>query len=514
MKTLCILFAVLSAAPSFESSVLRITGAGCIEELDETTLERFRGLSLHPVELNSATRSRLLSCGLFTAFQAASLLDYRGRTGDVLSFAELSLVDGFGESFTEALQAFVRLDPSGPPGERRSGRFHADAMIRGVVRASDDTLHAGGGKLRLRWGEIAELNWSTRTTYADGKIRPGTVSAAAYGRKWLGKLVLGHFGARFGQGLVQWSGFSMQPYGSVNALRRAGTGFSATGSFSPELCGVAADFDLGRWSVGAAYSFKERLPIAAVSYLTRSFTVGVTVAGKAVSTDWRIGFKDVSVYGELAWKDGLRALAGVMWVPAYGSKIAALARYTGGEPEIVAGAGTKSLDAVLALSGKQFRSMLKYSPSIGSGALVFTPSARLAARFAGTWRLEGRAEVQLDCQGWTARSRLDIVHCDETSWLINAEAGRAEGKLKAYLRWTLFRAEQWNDRIYVYERDAPGSFNVPAYYGKGWSLSLYAAWRPSRRHALYVRASYLSYPWMEQPKPARAELKIQYQLSI
>ena len=29
----------------------------------------------------------------------------------------------------------------------------------------------------------------------------------------------------------------------------------------------------------------------------------------------------------------------------------------------------------------------------------------------------------------------------------------------------------------VYERDVPGSFNVPAYYGRGYSLALYAGWK-------------------------------------
>ena len=43
-----------------------------------------------------------------------------------------------------------------------------------------------------------------------------------------------------------------------------------------------------------------------------------------------------------------------------------------------------------------------------------------------------------------------------------------------YLRGTLFFIDEWDDRIYAYERDAPGSFNVPAYYGRGYSLSLVA----------------------------------------
>ena len=74
--------------------------------------------------------------------------------------------------------------------------------------------------------------------------------------------------------------------------------------------------------------------------------------------------------------------------------------------------------------------------------------------------------------------------------------------------------DKWPDRIYVYERDAPGNFNVPAYYGKGWSLSFAGSLRPSRRHAFYLRLSYIGYPWMDSPKPSRTEVKLQYQLSL
>lgn len=514
MKTVLLAFFILAALPSFESSVLRITGAGSMEELDESVLERFRSLALHPVDINAAGRSRLLSCGLFTAFQTASLLDYRQRTGDILSLVELSLVDGFPPDFVEAVSPFIRIESQGPPGKRRSRRLRTDIMLRGSARAAGDTLMAYGGKVKLSLGETAELFWGTRTTYSDGTLRPGTVSAAVYGRRHLGKIVLGHFNARFGQGLALWSGFSLQPYGSVSSLRRSGTGFSSTSSFSPELCGAAADFDLGRWNVGAAYSFTGHLPVATVSYVGNTFAAGATVTSNAVSADWRIGLPNVSVFGEVAWKEHLQAVAGVMWMPAYGSKITALARYVDGIPEIIAGAGTSSLESVAAYSPRQFRAMARYSPSFAAGPVAVTPSLRLACRHTDSWRTEGRGELGLSMAGWMLHSRLDIVRCEGTSWLVNAEAGREGKKLKAYFRWTLFKVENWADRIYVYERDAPGSFNVPAYYGKGYALAFAASWKPVRQHSFHLRVSYIEYPWMTIDKPSKLEVKVQYQLSL
>ena len=514
MKTLLLFLAFFCAVPDFESAVLRLSGASSVEDLDESILERYRALALRPLNLNTAGCSRLLASGMFTPYQVASLMDYRQRTGDVLSFTELALVDGFPSDFVEALKHFVTLESQSPPGQRPRNRFGADVMIRGAVKEQDGPAFSYGSKVKLTYGDRAELNWGSRTTYSDGHFGIGTISAAYYGKGALGKVVLGHFGARFGQGLTQWSGFSLQPYGSVASLRRSGTGFAATSSFIPELCGVAADFDLGRWNLGAAYSVTGMLPIVSASYIGRTFTAGLTATGKAVGAHWQVGIPNASVYGEVAWSSGPQAVAGVMWVPSYGSKIGAVARYVDGVPEFIAGAGLKGFDAVAAISPKQFRAMAKYAPELHAGPFTVTPSLRLAARHTGSWRLEGRGEAGLALGGWQLRSRLDLVYGSALAWLVNAEAGHTSHPLKAYLRWTLFKIENWSDRIYVYERDAPGSFNVPAYYGKGYALSAVTSWKPSRKHSFNCRISYVAYPWTTEEKPSKLEVKLQYQLSL
>ena len=97
-------------------------------------------------------------------------------------------------------------------------------------------------------------------------------------------------------------------------------------------------------------------------------------------------------------------------------------------------------------------------------------------------------------------------------------------------------ADNWNDRIYCYERDAPGSFNIPAYYGRGWAASLVGRLklradyrggeselnnnemrtrnRGNKRVVswkLYARAGFTDCPWpspgQKKPRPAKSELK-------
>lgn len=506
----------LSQAPDFDSAVMLISGASCMEELDESTLERFRALSLHPVDLNGASRSRLLATGLMSAFQVASLIDWRTSSGDILSYSELALIYGFNEEYAAALKLFTRLESSGAPGERRRGPLRHEVMIRSSART--DLLNpaetAAGMKYRASLGETVELNWSTRTTYSSHSPGIGTVSAALYGRRKLGKLVLGHFNARFGQGQVLWSGFAMQPYGSVTSFRKSGTGFSPTGSFSAEFCGAAADFEFGRWNVAAAYSFKEQLPMAALSYCSRWFTAGATCSGKAFGADFKLGLRNLALFGEAAWRGEPALAAGLIWVPAYGSKTGLLCRWTGGPTEVLAGASLKSLEAVASYSAGQQRCFIKYCPELHAGPVSLAPSLRLAAKHTQAWRLESRGELRAGMGPATLNCRLDVVKCKAPAWLCNAEAGYVADKLKCWLRWTLFCVDNWDDRIYVYERDAPGSFNVPAYYGRGWAMSFAGAWRPHFKHRVYWRVSYIAYPWMTTEKPQRFEVKLQYNVSI
>ena len=83
MKALLIL--ALCAQP--DSLVLAVSGASSLEDLDESQMELYQHLETNPVNINFASRSALLSCGLFTQFQVVSLIEYRSQWGDILSMA-------------------------------------------------------------------------------------------------------------------------------------------------------------------------------------------------------------------------------------------------------------------------------------------------------------------------------------------------------------------------------------------------------------------------------------------
>ena len=109
-----------------------------------------------------------------------------------------------------------------------------------------------------------------------------------------------------------------------------------------------------------------------------------------------------------------------------------------------------------------------------------------------------------------ASSRLNLLRCDGTALLGYLEGGYVRSAFTAYLRVGLFRVDDWDDRIYVYERDSPDSFTVPAFYGRGVWSSAVLSWKPRRWLRLYLRAALTEYPFMDEQKrkPGRAELKL------
>ena len=106
---------------------------------------------------------------------------------------------------------------------------------------------------------------------------------------------------------------------------------------------------------------------------------------------------------------------------------------------------------------------------------------------------------------------MDALKCAGVAVLGYMEGGYTGSSFSSYLRAGAFMIDDWDDRIYVYERDAPDSFNVPAYYGRGMWAAFNIIWKPVLWCSIYLRVSWTSYLFMpeEKRKPGRAELKLQ-----
>lgn len=133
-------------------------------------------------------------------------------------------------------------------------------------------------------------------------------------------------------------------------------------------------------------------------------------------------------------------------------------------------------------------------------------------------RLDARLDFVRDGRPWYAASRLECVSCGGAGLLGFVEGGFRPAALSLYLRLGLFRIDSWDERIWVYERDAPCSFNVPALSGRGLWSSLYLSWKFCRWGSLYLRASTTQYPrkvpGASSGKKGKTEVKLQLSIDL
>ncbi|MBP5571973.1 MAG: hypothetical protein J6X39_04835 [Bacteroidales bacterium] len=520
MKLLFLTLALIAGADFLESAV-RLSGASCAEDLSQSEIERYESLAAHPLDLNGATRRELLASGLFSAYQVATILDYIAGNGEICSIAELGTVDGIGPERARDLAPFVLLEPAGRLGARPRKRLRADSMVRLADKsgtwsnAAKASASYGGFKAGLGAKDLSPtagyLSWS--------------------GRRIVGQLTVGDFSARFGQGLLTWTGFTMTTLYTVGAFARSGTGISGSNTLSAGSAkrGMAADFQLGPVDLWA-YATLDGEQMVHVQHISRRATVGATVlhdlAGFACSADWRFTLGKFTAFGESAInivipdsdRVSLSTRAGLFYNHSYGNRAALLLRYSSDERAAALGGENRwaSLTAEasqnLSKQTRQLRTVALCNPSFSFGAWTLKPSFRLNSRYRPDeeleWRSDLRAELEIQGGPWLLHGRYNALRCENWAWLSYLEAGYKNEKTALYLRGTLFKVDNWNDRIYSYERDAPGSFNVPAYYGRGYALALYV-----RRRSLALRAATTRYPWTPDKKP-KFELKLQLNIRI
>lgn len=126
------------------------------------------------------------------------------------------------------------------------------------------------------------------------------------------------------------------------------------------------------------------------------------------------------------------------------------------------------------------------------------------------FKSELRADFIIRLREWAFSARGHISRCFSYGFLTYLEGGRRDERFSIYLRTGYFCISDRSDRIYVYERDAPGSFNVPAFYGKGLWGAISTSVAFSTWGKLYLRLASVAYPFSTRykKKPGNAELNI------
>lgn len=563
--------------------IMRLLEVENPEELDSQIVEQLSVYMEHPVRINSATAARLTESGLFTQYQAASIIDYRERNGDILSFAELACVDGFSESAAEILCPFVSLESYAQAGRSSSWKGYGTNVLtmRSSGRIKGPAMdYAYGLKYHSSPGGSVELGIACSRPYSakDHIPRTGSFYLAGYGRKRLGKIIIGDFNLRYGQGLSLWSGFRTSGFSYPQSFSMRPSGISPCRSFNGENAfrGIAADFNAGRFTISASlasgglyklmYGKKGQkltlMPAVNAGWTGRSFQISLTFCGETaelsagmsgnpfdqalVSADFRGNIRGVNIFGEAAFefvRSVPRALAGAALRICGDLEAGILCRYTEKEYGITAGgsfstgkrirlkgregfgssvarhSGMFSIDAVRFTVPKygaegescQLKMRLDYNLQVSSSvAIAFRVSERLRTEGEAN-RTDIRCDTEYSSGKWMFSARFNALFCKDFAFLSYIEGGYRAGIVAVWLRAGVFRADSWQDRIYSYERDAPGNFNVPAYYGRGCWEAFTIGIRPAKWVKIHLRLSSTQYPFASGPtkRLPQSEMKLQ-----
>ena len=551
-------FTVLAQEDDCLSAVMRFMGVTDLEDVDSYEVERLSEYYYDPINLNLTSVSDLQKSGLLTYYQIVSLTDYRTRHGDVLSFTELSAVDGFSSAVVGVLSPFVSLKSRKDVGDTGQNSVNQDFAIRSGYKSNEGDQYMYGLKYRMNSERIL-LGLSASKSYDAGMYYPSAYSGNISWNYRSGKLIVGDLNARFGQGLCLWNSAVFSGLDLPSAYMRKPTGITPTNSFtgSSALTGFAADICIGKWKVSAMLAmpgikkqdFLSLMPAVNVAryghYGMLSMTHMMSYSDVFLSTyripqmrtsaDASICINGVNVFGEAAFDWVYQKLAVVCGTDLMVSemlRMAVLLKYYPSEGF--------SNDYGMAVSGEVNHGRLNgnfslegsYYPepkSKTAGTCLqvktqmelnymladkFMLELRMKERFR-TWGFMFKTDIRIGAKYksdiLTIASRFNFLSHDRISMLGYVEGGYTPAVLSVFLRLGLFKIDDWDDRIYVYERDAPGNFNIPAYYGRGFWTSAFLSFKPERWLKVYLRASYISYVFMpyETRKPGKAELKLQ-----
>ena len=526
---MAILFLALTLpAAAQEPEVLRaamlLGGAASEEEVDQSLVDQLEALRGRRVRVNS---EHLRASAILSDYQVAVIRDYRASSGDILSWTELSLLEGFDMKLVEALKPFLSLESSRLPGAADTVRTKAQAMLRG-------TLSSAGGKVK-----VTGRSWRTGGAIRCGegfKKWDGTFfGEASFGNH---RVVAGDYKVRFSEGLALWTGFSMESLSTVDAFLRSAQGISPVWSFTSSGVqrGLAYEFCSSRWRAQAFGSF-DRTFGARGEYLGRHFQAGFTAAsGLLLEADAKLNLRGVIISGELAFRNGafagktaLKASLGEYFRLAVQGRVIPV-KFSGKKNgEYAAAAGLEFNKRKVLASVTADAAMLPI-PYTDPGRFQLRAYGRALWHITDKWSLEGRiteryrnyeaartdfrADTRFTSGPWLTVLRLEAVNCNSWGFLGYLEGGFKKEVLSAYLRATGFLIDSWDDRIYVYERDAPGTFSVPAYYGRGVSVSATGAarWRIGRRFDF--RVNLRTAGLFRTGRPFTPTLNIQIQIGI
>lgn len=268
--------AISQELPPAVVKIIEMQSASGAENI-EALYEHFMNLLENPLELNDASENDLRKSRLFNEFQIKSILDYRKSYGRIVSFYELSLVDGFSLAKLEDIKGLIILDKTQANYQKCSKVPKFEIILKSRKTFNKSTREFEYlpssmpfyGYIRYKMLSQSRIQVGFTMENDDGeKLYPDFLSAyiqlkdvklSSNKKHSISSLIFGDYSVRMGQGLVAWNSFSMASYGEPSSIIRMENEPSPYTSSDEQnfFRGIAISFQSNsRWHYGAMLSSK------------------------------------------------------------------------------------------------------------------------------------------------------------------------------------------------------------------------------------------------------------------
>ncbi len=263
------------------------------EELDENgdvdltaLFDAFNELLEKPLNLNSASREELRALFFLTEIQIEAIITHREKYGDFISIYELNQIRQLDRETTYLMVPFVQVEerqttPKKNPLHVFKGgrnelwlRYQRQIQEQRGFQANDEgeiPFQGSPDRLYLRYRYTKGNQFSMGLTgekdageeFFQGSNPNGFdfYSAHLFYRNdgFIKRVALGDYHAKFGQGLVTWSGFAFGKSADINTVKRPTIGLKANTSADENLFlrGAAVTFGPEKWDFTVFYSRKK-----------------------------------------------------------------------------------------------------------------------------------------------------------------------------------------------------------------------------------------------------------------
>jgi len=286
-------YSVKAQNPVIEDIIEDLVNNTGAEEQDYTTfIENLNNFLQNPINLNNTDVEQLEQLIFLSDFQIENLLNHVGSSGGMLTIYELQLIEGFDKNTIQKLLPFVKVEEVKKQEKLelnkifKYGRHKIIAQTKfitqtqkGYISVHDTILAESPNSVyqgdRMKYLMRYKFHYKQKI-FAGITMEKDPGEKFAFGNNYYGfdyysahfqinnigklkTLTVGDFQAKFGQGLVMWSGFGMGKSSDVLNIRKKAQGIRRYSSTNENQFyrGAGATFEFNDFEITAFASRKK-----------------------------------------------------------------------------------------------------------------------------------------------------------------------------------------------------------------------------------------------------------------